>query len=96
MKKFFSKYSWTLVAAWFVAMLVVSLLLSCRPESFKNYEQTIENRIIVSIERDYHDNSVYPIDPVYLILFSDSTTFRTTRKYNVGDTVKFVIHTYKK
>ena len=92
MKKFFNNYSWTLIVAWIIAILVF-LLVSCYTEEFKNYEQTVENRIIVSIERDYHNNSVYPIDPVYLILFSDSTTFRTTRKYNVGDTVKFVIHT---
>ena len=95
MKKFFNNYSWTLIVAWIIAILVF-LLVSCYTEEFKNYEQTVEKRIIVSIERDYHNNSVYPIDPVYLILFSDSTTFRTTRKYNVGDTVKYVIHTYKK
>jgi len=95
MKRFIDKYSWTLVAAWFIAILIIALLTSCQPAGRNNYEKSIEHHVIIDIERDYHQNSVYPIDPVYSITLEDSSKIRSSYQYQIGDTVTYIIYTRK-
>jgi len=65
MKRFIDRYSWSLVIAWFIAVLVIALLVSCQPIDHNHYDKTVVHHVVTNVERDYHSNSVYPIDPVY-------------------------------
>ena len=88
------KKYWSCIIATLIGITFISC--SCCPTSFNFYEKTVEHHVIIDIERDHHQNSVYPIDPVYSITLEDSSKLRTSYQYHIGDTVTYIIYELKK
>ena len=92
-EKIFEKYGILILICWIVLISMIGFTFGCTP---KDTTKTVEKHTVIEVKRDYHNNPVHPIEPVFKITLKDSSSFRTAGHYNIGDTVTYIIYTLKK
>lgn len=92
-QKLVEKHVWKILILWIVIISSLAFVFGCTPASTV---KVTEKHVVVDITRDYHDNSIHPIEPLYKVTLDDSTTIRSTKKYHVGDTITYVMYSFKK
>jgi hypothetical protein len=92
-EKIIEKYGWPILGFTLMFWITVVSFFNC---TTKDTTKIVEKHIVVDIKRDYHNNSIHPIEPLFKITLEDSLSVKTTNYYNVGDTVTYVIYTLKK